>query len=186
MKNKKDNLIGKKISFLQILEKYSSTKYVCRCTLCGKKIVKDISSFKDNRKNKSCGCRSTKRDLPSLHNLWKNFNDEEKLNWNNNWESFVLWARKNKYSEILSYHKKNRKFLYNKDNLEFGIFINKEFFSVERLKKNRIEIDDELLQFVVSKRIKDLIVSDTEITRRLTRQINKHKVLPDELFRLLK
>lgn len=180
----KDKLIGKTIDYLTILEKYSNNQVICQC-ICGKKIIKDISYFKNKQIIKSCGCGVSKQSLPSLYQLWKKMNKEEKSNWGD-WQDFVKWAKLNKYSEMYSYHKINRKLPYNKDNLEFGIFINKEFFSIQRLRKNRIVIDEELWQFVISQRIKDLIVSDTEITRRLTYQTKKHKTLPIDLFKLLK
>ena len=39
------------------------------------------------------------------------------------------------YCNVFSIHKPNRKLPYNKDNLEFGLFINKIFFTIQELKQ---------------------------------------------------
>lgn len=177
------DLIGQQIDYLKIIKQHSNNEVECKC-VCGKKIIKDISYFKNKQIIKSCGCEVSRHSLQNLHSLWTKLSKEEKENWGE-WKDFVFWAKRQKYNEVFSYHKKNRKLPYNKENLEFGIFINKEFFNIQRLKQNRIEFDEDFLQFVTSKRVKALIVSDTQITKLLTRQSSKHKQLPDNLFRKL-
>jgi hypothetical protein len=181
----KSNLIGKTFGNLTILsiDKEDFLQYKCSC---GQRGVIHISQL-DKRRNLSCGKHNvTERKLTALNRLWNNFTIEEKSNWGT-WQDFVLWSEKEKgYCNIYSSRKLNRKLPYNKDNLEYGLFINKEFFSIKRLKDNRIVYDEEDCQFVTSKRIKNLIINDTRITRSLTRQSSKHKMLPIELFKLLK
>ena len=180
-----DIKIGMKFDFLTVIEKPKDIDNImCQC-VCGRKLYISLAYLRNEQSKKSCGCGISKYDLPNLYRLWKDMNNDEKSNWED-WIDFVLWSKKLGYIEVYSYKKINKKLPYNKDNIEFGLYINKEFFSVQRLKENRIVFDLEYYEFVTSVRIKDLIVNDTKITRSLTRQSSKHKKLPDNLFKYLK
>ncbi len=181
----KDIKKGTQFDYLTVIEEvFDTNNILCRC-VCGKKVYVSIEYLKNKQIKKNCGCGVTKYSLPNLYNLWKAMDKKEKLDWKN-WKDFVIWSKKLGYAEIYSYKKINKKLPYNKDNIEFGLYINKEFFNIQRLKDNRIVFDQEYYEFVTSVRIKDLIINDTKITKSLTRQSSKHKKLPNNLFKYLK
>lgn len=182
---KEDTMIGKQYGYLTIIKRISQNRVSCQCE-CGKKIIISIEDLKEDKRYKiSCGCKVTKQTHITLYRLWNEMSEDEKKEWGT-WEDFSTWAINLGYYSIYSSHKINRKLPYNKKNLEFGLYINGKFFSIERLKDNRIVYNDEVMQFVTSQRIKSLIVNDTNITRLLTIQSKRHKTLPDKLFKLLK
>lgn len=176
--------IGQKIGFLTIIDKYNKDNFICQC-ICGNKIFLNFNDLNDNRKKISCGCGTTSRELPTLYKLWQRFSTEEKKCWGD-WENFLVWSKKNKYEEVFSYYKPNRNLPYNKDNLLFGLFINKEFFKIEDLRKCKYLYNNKIKKFVTSKRIKNIIVSEDEVTKALNKQKTKHKMLPDKVFNKFK
>lgn len=184
MNNEYDYLKNQAIDYLTIIN-IEKDLVLCQCR-CGNKKYVSIKYLLDKRIFHSCGCIESTKQCPSLYSLWKTFTQEEKSNWGT-WNDFIMWSKQQGYiDEVYSNKKIKRKLPYSQDNLEFGIYINKEFFSIQRLKDNRIVCDKELLQFVTSQRIKNLIVSDNKICRYLTKQSSRHKILPDNLFKLLK
>lgn len=177
--------LNQRYGYLKIIKILSQDEVICRCD-CGKRILIEIKNLKtDGRYKISCGCKVTKKSCPALYKVWNKMTNEEQSEWGK-WEDFSTWAIGLGYCSVYSSHKKSRKLPYNKENLEFGLYINSEFFSIERLKENRIVYNEEVMQFVTSQRIKNLIVDDTNITRLLTIQSVRHKTLPDKLFKLLK
>lgn len=175
-----DDLIGKKIDYLFVLEKYSTKEYICQCD-CGNKVIVKLDFLNNKKNKKSCGCQVSKQQLPSLYTLWKRFSKDEKNNWVT-WESFVIWSKQQNFCEAFSIHKKDRKTSYNKENLEFGLFVNKEFFTIQQLKDKKYTYNEREKKFVTSKRIKSLIVSEDEVTKAFNKQKNKHKTLPKKIF----
>jgi len=60
----KENLVGQTFGYLDVikqlppLEKRKKWKYICKCKLCGNEIIADSYGLK-NRKNETCGCKTT-------------------------------------------------------------------------------------------------------------------------------
>ena len=179
-----DNLIGQNFDYLKIIEKYNDNEYICQC-ICGKEIIISIEELNNNRNKLSCGCKVTSRELPTLYKLWQRFSDEEKSHWET-WQNFLIWSKQNNYNEVLSYYKPNRNIPYSKDNLQFGLFINKEFFTIQDLKKCQYSYNDKSKKFVTSKRIKNIIINEDEITKSFNKQKSKHKTLAKRTFNKLK
>ena len=183
--NQSNNLINQKFGALVVKDYYNQSQVICQC-ICGSKVILDINElYKDRRKTLSCGCAITKRDLPNLYKLYSRMSEKEKLNWGT-WNDFIKWSKSLGYCEIFSYIKINKRKPYSKDNLLFGLYINKEFFSIQCLQNKKYFYDESLKKFVTNKKIKNLNVTNDEITRALNKQKSKHKTLPDNLFKKLK
>ena len=178
------NTIGKSFDYLKVVKQYDKTHFICQCQ-CGNEIIVDLDTLLNKKNKKSCGCQVTKQQLPTLYILWIKMSNEEKSNWGK-WEDFVSWSKQQGYCEVYSCHKINRKLPYNKDNLEFGLFINKEFFTIQTLKNNNYYYIEKKQKFVTSKRIKNLIIDKDEITNALNRQKDKHKTFSKRLFKKFK
>ena len=178
------NYIGQNFDYLKVIEQYNKNQYICQC-ICGNKIIINKEDLLNKKNKKSCGCQVTKKELPTLYILWKRFSQEEKANWGT-WENFVSWSKQKGFCEAFSYKKINRKLPYNKENLEFGLFINKELISIELLKKVKYTYSEREKKFVTSKRIKNLTISEDEITKSFNKQKEKHKILSKKLFTKLK
>ena len=178
------NTIGKTFDYLKVVKQYDKTHFICQCQ-CGNEIIVDLDTLLNKKNKKSCGCQVTKQQLPTLYILWIKMSNEEKSNWGK-WKDFVSWSKQQGYCEVYSCHKINRKLPYNKDNLEFGLFINKEFFTIQTLKNNNYYYIEKKQKFVTSKRIKNLIIDKDEITNALNRQKDKHKTFSKRLFKKFK
>ena len=174
----------KQFDYLKVLDYTDNDKIVCQC-VCGKKVLVLPSYLLDKKIKKSCGCPVTKQQLPALHNLYSRFSENEKSNWNG-WEDFVIWSKQNGYSTQFSIHKINRKLPYSKENLEFGIFVNKEFFSVIDLKNGKYYYNEKKNKFVTSRRINGKMTSFDEVTEALNKTNNRHKTIPTNSFLTLK
>ena len=179
----KEDLIGKKFDYLTVLEQYDSKTFICQCE-CGNKFLANLDYLYKGKIKKSCGCQVTKHNLSSLYSLWKTFSIEEKAIWGV-WEDFVTWSKQQGYCEAFSCHKKDRRFPYNKENLEFGLFINKKFFTIQQLKEKKYTYNEREKKFVTSKKLKSLIINEDEITKAFNKQKDKHKILSNKLFKKL-
>lgn len=179
-----EKLIGQNFGYVRVIEKYSDEEYICKC-ICGKRVIFNITELYNKKNKLSCGCNVTSRELPTLYKLWQRFSDEEKDVWKT-WEDFLIWSKQNNYEEVYSYYKPVRSLPYNKSNLQFGLFVNKEFFTIQNLKKYKYSYDNKTKKFITSKRIKNIIVNEDEITKAFNRQKNKHKTLPERTFKKFK
>ena len=178
------NFKDKKFDYLTAID-YSKTGLIIFKCVCGRKVAIKPSVLLDGRKRKSCGCYVTKQQLPTLYKLYSTFSAEEKSNWNS-WEDFVQWCKSNGYSPDLCTHKKNRKLPYNKENLEFGIFVNKEFFSVIDLKNGKYYYNERKKMFVTSIRINGKMTTFDDITKALNKTNDSHKKMDKDLFLIFK
>ena len=176
----KDNLIHKKIGLLTIIEYHNEDKMVCQCK-CGKKLIIPIKDIKDKRVKYSCGCDVTRKQLPNLYKLYSRFTQEEKDNWNG-WDDFILWSKSLRYNEYFSNRKPNRKLPYSKDNLQFGIFINSQFFTIKELNNKGYYYNERKGKLVTSTKDKNQIVDYDTFTKQINKTSSKHNKISQKQF----
>lgn len=177
------DIVGKQFDCLTVIEQLNNNEVICKC-ICGNEVFVKISTLY-NKKKTSCGCQVSSDELPVLNKIWGTFTNNEKSNWGT-WNDFVMWSKQFNYCNAYSIHKINRKLPYNINNLEFGLFINKEFFTIEKLKRLGYYYNERLKKFVTSYRYNGKIFNEDDITISLNKQKNKHKTLSKKLFKKLK
>lgn len=163
----KKDLSGKSFYNLKVLTyNYNTKKWVCQCK-CGNVIEVSTTLLSSGRK-KSCGCqryirsKNIEGNFPRLKKMYDKILFKKEGDWND-WNDFKQWALDNKYKEILSYKKRERKKPYSKENLIFGIRYNSKFLSIKDAQKHHIYWDKDKECFYIRFRYNNTTVKKDNI-----------------------